>query len=372
MPDYFALAGPLIRQLEPERAHRLTIRALRAGLVPRGAPAADAVAGVNLGVDLWGLRFSNPIGLAAGFDKNAEVPDRMGGFGFGFVEIGTVTPEPQAGNPRPRLFRLPEDRAVINRMGFNNDGMAAVAARLAQRRAKAASSPGGGIIGGNVGPNRNAPDPAAACATAALALGPFVDYLVVNVSSPNTPGLRSLQRRSELTGLLSRVQDALAGQRLAVPLLVKVAPDLDAGERADIAEVVMAAGIAGLIATNTTIARPPGLRGKRRGEPGGLSGAPLFRASTDVLADFRRLTSGRLPLIGVGGIASGADAYAKIRAGASLVQLYTALVYQGPALVTRIAAELAGFLHRDGMASIAEAVGADQPPVLPLTAGTAP
>lgn len=364
--DPYSIAGPLLRLLDAERAHRLAIAALRTGLVPHDPVAAEPV----LAVRLWNRDFPNPIGLAAGFDKNAEVADMVLGHGFGFTEVGTVTPRPQRGNPQPRLFRLPEDGAVINRMGFNNQGLAAVARRLAQRRQRGAS----GIVGGNVGPNRDATDSAAACAEAAAILAPLVDYVVVNVSSPNTPGLRALQRRTALADLLGRVREARDGAHPQTPLLVKVAPDLDEEERADIAQVVLDAGIDGLIATNTTIERPPGLRGRYAREAGGLSGAPLFIRSTRVLADFRRLTHGRLPLIGVGGIASGADAYAKIRAGASLVQLYTALVWHGPALVARIAADLAGLVRRDGFASVAEAVGADVDGAegQSLRAGTAP
>ncbi len=347
----YAYVGPLLRRIDAERAHRLSIAALRSGLVPGVGPVTDPV----LATRVWGRQFPNPIGLAAGFDKNAEVPDRVLEQGFGFVEVGTVTPRPQRGNPRPRLFRLLEDGAVINRMGFNNDGLKAVARRLAHRR----QSRAGGIVGGNVGPNRDAADPAGACAEGVAVLAPLVDYVVVNVSSPNTPGLRALQRRTALVDLLGRVREARDGSRSATPLLVKVAPDLADEECEDIAQVVLDAGIDGLIATNTTVQRPPGLRGRYRGETGGLSGAPLFERSTQVLATFRRLTAGRLPLIGVGGIASGADAYAKIRAGASLVQLYTALVWHGPALLERIATDLAALLRRDGFASVAAAVGAD-------------
>ena len=355
MFDYYRLAGPLVRTLDPERAHRLSIRALQSGLLPRTAAVADPV----LETTVWGLRFVNPVGLAAGFDKNAQVVDPLLAQGFGFVEVGTVTPEPQAGNPRPRLFRLPKDGAVINRMGFNNDGLAAISRRLAARRRGVAQGRSTGIVGGNVGPNKNESDPAAACARAVTVLAASVDYLVVNVSSPNTPGLRGLQGRAPLADLLARVREARDACPIPRPLLVKVAPDLTAEERADIADVVLATGIDGLIATNTTIARPPGLRGRYRSEAGGLSGRPLFAPSTAVLADFRRLTGGRLPLVGVGGIASGADAYAKIRAGASLVQLYTALVYGGPALIGRIATELAALLRRDGFTALSDAVGVD-------------
>jgi dihydroorotate dehydrogenase len=363
--DYYAWAGPVIRKLAPERAHRLTIRALRGGLVPRAAAlAVDPI----LATQVWGLHFPNPIGLAAGFDKNAEVPDAMLALGFGFVEVGTVTPRAQVGNPRPRLFRLPEDRAVINRMGFNNDGIAVVSRSLARRRTEGRVGP----VGGNLGPNKGEADPATACAAAVAALSPVVDYLVVNVSSPNTPGLRALQCRSELARLLQAARESRDQSGTPTPLLVKVAPDLSAEQRAEIAEVVLQAGLDGLVATNTTIERPATLTGHARGEPGGLSGAPLFDRSTEVLADFYRLTGGKLPLIGVGGIGNGAQAYAKIRAGASLVQLYTALIYEGPSLVVRIARELVELLRRDGFASVAAAVGADACSPGLLKAGTVP
>ncbi|MGF1641496.1 MAG: quinone-dependent dihydroorotate dehydrogenase [Rhodospirillales bacterium] len=352
MPDPYRLAWPLLRLIDPEAAHRLTVAALKAGLVPHPPPPADDPI---LATTLWGLAFANPIGLAAGFDKNAEVADRMLAQGFGFVEVGTVTPRPQPGNPRPRLFRLEADRAVINRLGFNNQGLAAVAGRLAARRRRGRS----GLVGANVGPNRDSADPAGDCAAGVAALAGLVDYLVINVSSPNTPGLRALQGRDALAALLDRALAARAAAAAQPPLLVKIAPDLAAGELRDIAAAALAAGIDGLIATNTTIARPSGLAGRHRGEAGGLSGRPLLAPSTAVLAQLYRLTEGRLPLIGVGGVAGGADAYAKIRAGASLVQLYTALVYEGPRLVARTGRELARLLRADGLASVAEAVGRD-------------
>lgn len=349
--DTYTLAGPMLRMLDAERAHRLAVSALRWGLFPRPRQTADPL----LAVHLWGRRFPNPIGLAAGFDKNAQVMDAMLRCGFGFVEVGTVTPRPQRGNPRPRLFRLPEDGAVVNRMGFNNQGLEKVVRRLTRRRQRGAP----GLVGANIGPNRDADDPAVACAHAVAELAPLVDYLVVNVSSPNTPGLRALQRREPLAELLDRVREARDRVQPATPLLVKVAPDLTVGECEEIAHVVLERAIDGLIATNTTIARPVTLRGRHRAEAGGLSGRPLFDRSTEVLATFRRLTAGRVPLIGVGGVSSGSEAYAKIRAGATLVQLYTALVWQGPGLVGRIAADLAALLRRDGFASIMEAVGMD-------------
>ncbi len=348
--DWYRLAGALIRCLDAETAHGLAIRALRAGLVPASPAPADPV----LAVPLWGKTFANPVGLAAGFDKNAEVADAMLRQGFGFVEVGTVTLRPQAGNPRPRLFRLPENRAVINRMGFNNDGLDAVAARLAARRRGA-----GCVVGANVGPNRDAPDPIADCIAGAARLAPLVDYLVVNVSSPNTPGLRALQDRDPLRRLLTALKDEGAPGAAGCPILVKIAPDLSPADLAAIADVARETGIDGIIATNTTIERPPDLSGRHCRETGGLSGPPLLARSTAVLADLYRLTEGTIPLIGVGGIASGADAWARIRAGATLVQLYTALVYEGPGLAARIAKDLAARCRAAGFMSVTEAVGAD-------------
>ncbi len=340
----------VLRWLDPETAHRATLWALERGLAPRAAKADDPA----LAIRLWGRTFANPLGLAAGFDKDAVAPGPLLGLGFGFVEVGTLTPRAQPGNPRPRIFRLPEDGAVINRLGFNNRG--AAAARAALDRWRAAG--GTGLIGVNIGRNRDTEDAAGDYAAAAKALAPAADYLAINVSSPNTPGLRALQGKAELEGLIDGLRAALGGLADQPPLLLKVAPDLGEAELADIAEVALERRLDGLIATNTTIERPPGLLGRHRAEAGGLSGRPLFAPSTEVLARLYRLTDGRLPLIGVGGIASGADAYAKIRAGASLVQLYTALVYQGPGLVPRIKAELAALLHRDGFSTVRDAVGA--------------
>jgi len=348
--DAFDLCRPLLRRLAPETAHHLTLWALERHLAPRDRRPDDPV----LATSLWGLAFRNPLGLAAGFDKDARAMAAMLGTGLGFVEVGSVTPRPQPGNPRPRIFRLPEDGAVINRLGFNNAGLEAARARLqAFRKAGLASGP----VGVNLGKNKDTADAASDYVLGAAALGPLADYLVVNVSSPNTPGLRALQGRAELEELLGRVIAALP--QPAPPLLVKIAPDLTAEDKADIAAVSLSMGIAGLIATNTTIARPAELRGAARGEAGGLSGRPLFAPSTAVLGDLYRLTEGRIPLIGVGGVASGADAYRKIRAGASLVQLYTGLIYGGPALVPRMKAELARLLRQDGFDSVAAAVGAD-------------
>ena len=352
MADYYRFLGPLVRLLDPETAHRLAVGALASGVVPRPPWFEDAI----LESRLWGLRFPNPVGLAAGFDKDAEAVDPLLDQGFGFLEVGTVTPRPQAGNPRPRLFRLPADGAVINRMGFNSLGQAAMAEGLQRRRQRVG---GRGIVGVNLGRNRDSADAAADYVSGTRALAALADYLVVNVSSPNTPGLRALQDRAPLMELLGAIRAALAETAAKPPLLLKIAPDLAPDDRRDIADVVMEIGMDGVIATNTTIDRPAGLGDPCRDEAGGLSGRPLMAPSTALLADMYRLTEGRVPLIGVGGVASGADAYAKIRAGASLVQLYTALVFQGPGLVNRIKRDLAHLLRRDGFASVTDAVGAD-------------
>jgi len=320
---------------------------------------------------VWNLDFANPLGLAAGFDKDAEVADVLLRSGFGFVEVGSVTPRPQPGNPKPRIFRLAEDRALINRLGFNSAGLARVEANLRRRRAAA---PKGGVIGVNLGRNKDSADAGADYLAGLRALAPLADYLVINVSSPNTPGLRALQGRDQLEALLAPLRAALdeMGGGRRPPLVLKIAPDLTAEDRADIAEVAMAQGLDGLIVSNTTIERPASLKSRFRGEAGGLSGAPLFGPSTALLAEMYRLTGGRLPLVGVGGVASGAEAYAKIRAGAALVQLYTGLVYQGPGLPRRILAELAELLRRDRFASVAEAVGADHRGLLPAESGRDP
>jgi dihydroorotate dehydrogenase len=354
MNAFLDLAARLLRLLPAETAHRLTLRALAAlpvgwiGNGPGGPWEEDHI----LATTVFGLDFPNPIGLAAGFDKNAEAFAHMRELGFGFAEIGSVTPRPQAGNPRPRLFRLPEDQAIVNRMGFNNDGLAAVQARLRGRDPVIQ-----GILGANLGKNKDSDDAAADYVAGVRALAPLADYLVVNVSSPNTPGLRALQGREPLAALLAVVGAARGGRH--PPLLLKIAPDLTEADKADIAEVALARGVDGLIVGNTTIARPAGLASPAAAQAGGLSGRPLFAPSTAVLADMYRLTGGKLPLIGVGGIGSAEDAYAKIRAGASLLQLYTALVYQGPGLVARIKRGLAQRLRADGFASLASAVGAD-------------
>jgi dihydroorotate dehydrogenase len=305
-----------------------------------------------------GLKFTNPIGLAAGFDKDARVVDAMLSLGFGFVEAGTVTPQPQPGNPKPRLFRLDADQALINRLGFNSGGVNAFAQRLIKRQHRKHAP---GIVGANVGKNRETEDGAADYVACIDQVAGLTDYLVVNLSSPNTPGLRGLQARAPIEDLLRRVQ--LARNRAAPnpkkrpPLLAKVGPDLSPDQLRDIAEVALGVGIEGLIVGNTTIDRPPTLKSAQKNEAGGLSGPPLMEASTACLAELYRLTRGKLPLIGCGGVASGADAYAKIRAGASLVQVYSALIFHGPSLVQRIKRELAAALRADGFTRLSDAVG---------------
>jgi len=346
MAAWYSLADLFLSRLDAETAHGLALRALKSGLLPADRRPDPP----SLAVRIWDRTLANPIGLAAGFDKNAEVSDALLDIGFGLVEIGSVTPRPQAGNPRPRLFRLAEDRGVINRMGFPGQGLDAARSRLATR-------PRRGFVGVNVGANKDSTDRAADYVACGAALAPYADYLVCNVSSPNTPGLRNLQGRTQLADLLKRVQDAIAAR--PVPLLVKIAPDATDEDLDDIVAVCRELRMDGVIIGNTTLSRPPSLRSPRREEAGGLSGAPLMALSTDVLRRTARRVERQFPLIGCGGIGSGADAYAKIRAGASLVQLYSAMVYDGPPLIRRIKDELAALLARDGFASVGEAVGAD-------------
>ncbi len=350
MIDWYRMAWPGLRLLPPERAHGLAVAALGVGLVPE-SPADRHPC---LEIRVWDRAFPNPVGLAAGFDKDARVFAALLRIGFGFVEVGTVTPKPQAGNPKPRMFRLEQDQALINRLGFNNGGLVAAVNRLSSR--------GRGIVGANIGMNRDADNPIDDYLRGFKATFDRADYVVVNVSSPNTPGLRDLQGRDALMELLTtlievRAQITPAGFR-HTPLVVKIAPDLDDAAKGDIAAVALAAGIDGMIIGNTTLSRD-GLTSDDRDEAGGLSGRPLFARSTALLRDMYRLTDGRVPLIGTGGVASGAEAYAKIRAGASLVQLYTALVYHGPGLVNRINDELVALLKADGIATVADAVGLD-------------
>ena len=348
MRAYVDAALPLLRLVGPETAHTLTIRALERGWGPTPAALPDP----RLATEVLGMRFPSPVGLAAGFDKNAEVPDRLLAVGFGFVEVGTLTPEPQPGAQRPRVFRLSRDRAVINRLGFNSRGLSAGARRLAAR------APGGGIVGANVGPNRDSADAAADFARCVETLAPLVRFLVLNLSSPNTPGLRDLQTGASVAAVLDGALTARERSGAQPPVLVKIAPDLDDGELAAVVETTVQAGGGGLVVGNTTVSRPSNLRGRHRHQQGGLSGRPLFARSTRVLAKVNRFAAGRLVLVAAGGVSSGADAYAKICAGAHLVELYTALVYEGPGLVSRIHTELAELLARDGFDAVGDAVGA--------------
>lgn len=334
-----------LHRLDPECAHGLSLAALRLGLVPLPGPVTSP----RLRTMIAGLDLPNPVGLAAGYDKNAEAAAPLTRAGFGFVEVGAATPLPQPGNPKPRLFRLTEDRAVINRFGFNNDGAEAIAARLARAERRVP-------VGLNLGANKTSPDRAADFARVLAVAGPAIDFATVNVSSPNTEKLRELQGKAALAALLAGVLATRDGLPRRIPVFLKIAPDLTEAELADIADVALSSGIDGIIATNTTLARE-GLTSRHRTEAGGLSGAPLFERSTRILARLSQLTEGRLPLIGVGGIASAEDAWTKIRAGASAVQLYSAMVYQGLSLVTDIARGLDDRLAQEGFANLAEAVG---------------
>jgi dihydroorotate dehydrogenase len=346
------LSRPLMWAFDPEDAHTLAIKALR--FMPLARPGADAP---ELGVRAFGLNFPNPVGLAAGFDKNAEAPDALLRLGFGFVEIGTVTPRAQSGNPRPRLFRLVADEGVINRLGFNNRGGAAVLARLAAR------ANGGGIIGVNIGANRDSPDRAEDYVRLIETFAPVASYFTVNVSSPNTPGLRELQQATALDDLLARVIDARERVRPRAgptPVLLKIAPDLTLPDLDDVVGVARKHCVDGMIIGNTTIARPGSLRERdRAAEAGGLSGRPLFKLSTRMLAETFVRAESAFPLIGVGGIDSGATAIAKIKAGAALVQLYSSLIYRGIGLVSEIKADLVTALRRGHRDSLASMVGSD-------------
>jgi len=339
----YPLVRPLAFMLDAESAHRATIAALK--LIPKRKPPDVPQ---SLQSTVAGLSFPSPVGLAAGFDKDAEVPEHLLGLGFGFVEVGTLTPRPQPGNSRPRLFRLPEDRAVINRLGFNNRGQAAALARL-QRC-------GHGVIGVNIGANKDSADRIADYAGGVASMAPVARYLTINISSPNTPGLRGLQDEGALEELLAAVREARPAKR--PPVFLKVAPDLDDGDAERIVRAAVDHGIDGLIVANTTVSRPP-LKSRHSAEPGGLSGEPLKPLALEALRKFRSASGGEIPLIGVGGIASADDAWERIRAGASLVQLYTAMVYQGPGIARRIALGLAHRLEREGFASIADAVGSE-------------
>ena len=336
---------PLLRRIDPESAHDFALRALRWGLAGSARGGDDA----SLSVTVLGRTFANPIGLAAGFDKNAIAAAALMRLGFGFVETGTVTPRPQVGNPRPRLFRLEEDRAVINRMGFNNGGLDAY------RRNLAAVSPRSAILGANVGINKEGADPERDYPMLIASVGPLVDYVTINVSSPNTPGLRDLQSEERLRAILQ----AVAAIPNKPPILVKIAPDLSADGLEAVVETCVTEGVQGLIVGNTTISRPDGVRSPLKTETGGLSGVPLLPLSTRMLARASLLARGRLVLVGAGGVSNGQDALTKIRAGASLVQLYTGFAYQGPVMIQRLKAELAAALQAAGYQRVQDAVGTD-------------
>jgi dihydroorotate dehydrogenase len=350
--DLFAFSLPLLRWLDAEDAHRLAVQGLK--LLPPMRPRADDA---KLAVRAFGLNFPNPVGMAAGFDKNAEVPDALLRLGFGFVEVGTVTPRPQSGNPRPRLFRLDRDEGVINRMGFNNDGAEAVLRRLASRANH------GGIVGVNVGANKDSDDRVADYVKLIETFAPVASYFTVNVSSPNTPGLRNLQQAAQLDDLLAKVIDARERVRANAgdtPVLLKIAPDLGLAELDDVVHVARSRRVDGMIVANTTLARPTTLRETDRAkEQGGLSGRPLLRLATRMVAETYVRAEGAFPLIGVGGIDSGGAALTRIRAGASLIQLYSPLIYKGLSLVEDIKRDLSSTLLRTGRESLSEIVGAD-------------
>ena len=347
----YPLIRPLVFALDAEKAHRATIATLKL-VPPRRAPDFPA----SLRTTVAGLEFSSPIGLAAGFDKDAEVPEQMLSLGFGFVEVGTLTPRPQDGNPRPRLFRLAEDEAVINRMGFNNRGQADARHRLERRGRDPSTSLRTGVIGVNIGANKDSTDRIADYVAGVEAMAPVADYLTINIRSPNTPGLRQLQDEGALRALLSAVGEARPAD--GPPIFLKVAPDLGEGEPDQIVRVAIQHGLDAIIVANTTVSRPK-LRSEFANEQGGLSGAPLKALALRALRDFRSASGGEIPLIGVGGIADSDDAWDRIRAGASLVQLYSAMVYEGPGIARRIARGLADRLKREGFANIAEAVGSE-------------
>lgn len=348
--NLYSLVRPALMKLDAEKAHRLTISLLKTGFTPRYS-AGDAV----LACKVFGREFKNPLGLAAGFDKDAEVIPALFGLGFGFVETGTVTPKSQGGNPKPRIFRDVGNKSVINRMGFPGKGLDYFAANVARYRKEYAG--GQGVLGVNIGINKDVPAPIEDYKAGLIRLAPFADYVAVNVSSPNTAGLRDLQRRDDLDRLLEALVETRNAQAAKPPLLLKIAPDLDAAQRGAIAELALRHRIDGLIVSNTTISRPSTLAPALTEEKGGLSGQLLTALSTEVISDFYRLTNGALPVVGAGGVGSAEDAYAKIRAGASLVQLYTALVFEGPGLPGRILEGLSVLLRRDGFAHVAEAVG---------------
>ncbi len=346
----YSLLRPALFRLDAESAHGLALTGLKLAGSTR-APVFPA----SLSTKVAGIAFPNPVGMAAGFDKDGEVPDALLGLGFGFAEVGSITPLPQSGNPKPRLFRLVEDRAVINRMGFNNHGAEAALARLSARRDRP------GVLGINIGANKDSTDRVADYATMARIMAPLATYLAVNISSPNTPGLRALQDESALTGLLDAViaaRDEVCADGHRPPVFLKVAPDLEPADVDAIARIAIDRRLGALIVSNTTISRPA-LASRHAGETGGLSGAPLKDLALERLRDFRKATGGAIPLVGVGGIAKAEDAWARIRAGASLVQVYSAMVYEGPGIAKAICKGLESLMKRDGFASIAAAVGTE-------------
>ncbi|XP_055891154.1 dihydroorotate dehydrogenase (quinone), mitochondrial-like isoform X3 [Biomphalaria glabrata] len=355
---YEEIAMPLLRIFSPETAHNISLKLIKCKLVPKPQTPDPP----SLKTQVWGRTFPSMIGLAAGYDKQGEAVDGLFKMGFGFVEVGSVTPEPQPGNPKPRVFRLTEDKAVINRYGFNSEGHDAVYNRLYARNVEQTPTDNG-VLGVNLGKNKQTENAVEDYVKGVKKFGPIADYLVINVSSPNTPGLRDMQRQEELSRLLEKVVEER--NKLTFnpkpPLLIKIAPDLSEEEKKDIADVITRpkSHVDGLIVSNTTVARPDSLVSKNKEEVGGLSGAPLKDKSLETIRDMYRLTNGQVPIVGVGGISNGQDAYSKVKAGASLIQLYTALIYQGPPVISKIKRELDDLLRNDGYSHISEAVGAD-------------
>jgi len=352
----FQLAKPFLHRMDPEDAHRMTLKALQTGVIPCPSRIDDP----RLKVTLWNRTFPNPVGLAAGFDKNADVVGAMLKIGFGFVEAGTVTPKPQDGNPRPRIFREADHEAVINRMGFPNQGVQNFRGNI-EKFLETKPRPAG-VVGINIGMNKGQTDPAKDYCQLVRTLGPYADYITVNISSPNTPGLRNLQERENLLPLLERIMEERAkscGAGDPPPLLVKLSPDLKEAQKKEVADSLLEAKVDGVILTNTTLDRPDYLPAEFYEQAGGLSGRPLTEKSTTLIRDFYRLLDGKLPIVGAGGISSAKDAYAKIKAGASLVQLYSALVFQGPPLIPEILQGLIASMERDGYTHISQAVGKD-------------
>jgi dihydroorotate dehydrogenase len=342
----------IARKLDPERAHLLTIQALKLGITPRYSNNSDEV----LTSEVFGMKFQNPMGLAAGFDKSAEAFNSIDKLGCGFVEVGTLTLKPQAGNERPRVFRLEEDQAIINRYGFNNDGLSCAVKRLSKRKNPA------GILGVNIGINKNSPTPISDYVEALRLASPLADYITINISSPNTPGLRDLQSSEKLEKLLGAIEKSYfenEGQTFTPPILLKIAPDLTEKEIKEIVQIALKTSVSGLVVSNTTVTRPTLLKGYKKTEPGGLSGPPLFELSTKKLAQTYLACKGKIPLIGVGGVDSAETAYAKIRAGASLVQLYTAVTYRGPRLFKSINDGLDLLIKNDNFRNVQDAVGID-------------